>query len=96
MAGNLFTEEGYDLEQSADNLAEMRGQIIMDYLEGIYPGVEVCVDIAIQREPGATRPVEVIAYVNEEEIDHGQSATIRQQLDQHLSMSINMSMNNQS
>lgn len=88
IAGNLFAEEGYDLEQSADNLAEMRGQIIMNYLEEAYPGVEVCVDIAIQREAGPDRPVEVMAYVSEEEIDSAQSAAIRQQLAQPLAASM--------
>ena len=84
IAGNLVAEEGCDLEQSANNLADMRGQIIMNYLEAMYPGVEVCVDIAIQREPGPARPVEVMVYVGEEEMDTAQSATIRQELDQYL------------
>lgn len=84
IAGNLVVEEGHDLEQSADNLADMRGQIIMNYLEEMYPGVEVCVDIAIQREPGPDRPVEVMAYVSDEEMDPAQSAAIRQQLYQYL------------
>lgn len=82
--GNQVAEDGHDLEQNAENLAEMRSQIIMEYLEGMYPGVEVCIDIAIQREPGPASPVEVMAYVSEEEMDPAQSAAIRQQLNQHL------------
>ena len=50
MAGNLFQEQGYDLDQSADNLAELKGQIIVNYLEEKYPGVEIYADIAIQKE----------------------------------------------
>ncbi|WP_310599758.1 hypothetical protein [Desulfobulbus sp.] len=80
MAGSLFQEEGYDVEQSADNLADLRGQIIVDYLEVEYPGVEVCADIAIQREAGPARPVEVAVYVGEEEVDQAAAAAIREQL----------------
>lgn len=84
MAGNLFQEEGYDIEQSADNLADARGQIIVEYLETQYPGIEICADIAIQREAGPARPVEVMAYVSDEEIDHAASAAIREQLTRRL------------
>ncbi|WP_157470025.1 hypothetical protein [Desulfobulbus elongatus] len=80
MAGNLFQEEGFDVERSADNLADTRGQIIVDYLEAQYPGVEVCADIAIQREAGPGRPVEVIVYVGDEEIDQVAGVAIREQL----------------
>ncbi|NLX18860.1 MAG: hypothetical protein GXY53_06215 [Desulfobulbus sp.] len=83
---NLFTEEGYDLEKSADNLAEMRGRIIMNYLEETYPGVEVCVDIGIQKESGPEQPVEVAAYISDEEMDPAQSAVIRQQLIEPLAV----------
>jgi len=83
---NLFTEEGYDLEKSADNLADMRGQIIMNYLEETYPGVEVCVDIGIQKEPGPEQPVEVTAYISDEEMDPEQSVIIRKQLVEPLTI----------
>lgn len=84
VAGNLFKEEGYDVEKSADNLADLRGQIIMDYLEAEYPGTEIYADIAIQREAGPERPVEVMAYESEECIDTAVSATIREHLQQLL------------
>jgi len=84
MAGNLFPEGGYDVGQSADNLADIRGQIIVDYLEGLHPGVEVYADIAIQREAGPSRPLEVIAYIGEEEIDHAESAAMQKQLTSRL------------
>jgi len=80
MAGNLFQEEGYDVSQSADNLADVRGQIIVDYLDSQYPGVEICADIGIQQESGPARPLEVMAYVGEEVIDHAASAAIQKQL----------------
>jgi len=84
MAGNLFQEEGYDVVQSADNLADVRGQIIVDYLEEHYPGVEVCADIAIQADSGPVRPLEVMAYAGEEVIDHAESAAIQKRLTQRL------------
>jgi len=84
MAGSLFQEEGYDVEKSAYNLADARAQIIVDYLEAEYPGVEVCADIAIQKESGPTRPVEVAVYVGEEEVDRAAAAAIREQLMRRL------------
>jgi hypothetical protein len=84
MAGNLFQEPGYDVSRSADNLAEIKGQIIVDYLERNYPGVEIYADIAIQKEAGAPRPLEVMAYISEEELDRSESVAIRQQLTQLL------------
>jgi len=84
MAGNLFQEEGYDVSQSADNLADVRGQIIVDYLDSQYPGVEICADIGIQQESGPARPLEVMAYVGEEVIDHAASAAIQKELTRRL------------
>ena len=43
MAEGLFSEDGYDLDQRADNLAELKWNIIMGYLEEQYPEVEVYV-----------------------------------------------------
>lgn len=62
MAGGLLQEEGYDLEQSADNLADLKWQIIMDYLQQHYPEVEVYADIAIQQADEGKRPLEVLAF----------------------------------
>jgi len=87
MAGSLFQEEGFDVEQSADNLADARAQLIVEYLEAAYPGVEVCADIAIQQEAGPPRPVEVAVYTGEEEVDHAASTAIRAQLAQRLAES---------
>lgn len=84
MAGNLMEEQGYDSEQSADNLAELKGQIIVDYLEAHYPGVENYVDIAIQKEGGTPNPLEVMVYVGEEEIDRRESVALQRQLMQRL------------
>lgn len=80
MSGGLFTEEGYDLEQSADNLADLKGQIIMEYLQEHYPTVELCADIAIQKEARGTRPLEVLAYNEGGEVIPAASASIQQQL----------------
>ena len=84
MAGSLFEGEGYDLERSADNLAETRARIFVDYLEAEHPGVEICVDIAIQKETGSARPVEVAVYVGEEEVDRAAAADIRKRLIRQL------------
>lgn len=62
MAGGLLQEEGYDLEQSADNLADLKWQIIKDYLQEHYPEVEVYADIAIQQADEGKRPLEVLAF----------------------------------
>ena len=37
----LFAEEGYAVEQSAENLADLQGEIITDYLAEAYPEAEV-------------------------------------------------------
>jgi hypothetical protein len=84
MAGSLVQEQEYDSEQSADNLADLKGQIIVGYLEEHYPGVEIYADIAIQKECGTPHPLEVMVYVGEEEIDRQESAALRQQLMQRL------------
>lgn len=84
MAGSLFTEGGYDVEQSADNLAELKGQIIVEYLEGKYPGAEICADIAIQQDAGKPRPLEVLAFNEENAQDFQESAALQQQLSQRL------------
>lgn len=88
MAGNLLTEEGYDLEQSTDNLAELKGRIIMSYLEAHYPEVEVCVDIAIQKKAGEQRPLEVLAYTGGGEIIPAASDTIRQTLIEQIAAGV--------
>ena len=84
MAGGLFAEEGYDLEQSADNLAELKWQIIMDYLQEHYPEVEVYADIAIQKANEGKRPLEVLAY----SVDGEVIAAASQQLQRALSQLI--------
>ncbi|MGD9949098.1 MAG: hypothetical protein AB7U29_11545 [Desulfobulbus sp.] len=80
MSGRLFTEEGYDLEQSADNLADLKGQIIMSYLQEHYPKVEVYADIAIQKEDQGHRPLEVLAYNKGGEIIPAASEALQQHL----------------
>lgn len=80
MSRGLFEEEGYDLEQSADNLADLKGRIIMNYMQEHFPKVEVCADIAIQKEAAGARPLEVLAYNEGGEIIPSASQTIQQQL----------------
>lgn len=83
MIGNLFREDGYDKNNSADNLAELKGKIITEYLADAYPDVEICVDIAIQQEAGAHRPLEVLVY-NGEESNRTVAATLQEQLSQKI------------
>lgn len=82
MAGRLFTEAGYDLEQSADNLAELKWHIIMGYLEEQYPEVEVYADIAIQRADEGKRPLEVLAYSVDGEVIAAASQQLQRTLTQ--------------
>lgn len=80
MSGRLFKEEGYDLAQSADNLADLKGQIIMNFMRENYPDIEVYADIAIQSEDQGNRPLEVLAYDKGGEIIPAASETLKQQL----------------
>nr|WP_321467196.1 hypothetical protein [uncultured Desulfobulbus sp.] len=80
MSEGLLTKEDYDLEQSADNLADLKGQIIMNFMEANYPKVEVYADIAIQKEAEGSRPLEVLAYTEDGEIIPAASKMIQQQL----------------
>ncbi len=84
MAGSLFAEQGYDVEQSADNLAELKGQIIVGYLEQNYPDVEICADIAIQSQAGESRPLEVLAYSESSEVDGAASVALQAQLAERI------------
>mgnify|MGYP001226952183 CR=1 FL=1 len=88
MSGNLFSEEGYDLEQSADNLADLKAQVIMGYLEQHYPEVEIYADIAIQKEAGGRRPLEVLAYTAEGEVIPAASAALRKSLSERIAEAI--------
>ncbi|WP_448873663.1 hypothetical protein [Desulfobulbus propionicus] len=87
-SGNLFTEEGYDLGQSADNLADLKSQVIMGYLEEHYPEVEICADIAIQKEARGIRPLEVLAYSAEGEVIPAASDALRELLSARIAEAI--------
>ena len=82
MAGGLLQEEGYDLEQSADNLADLKWQIIMTYLQEHYPEVEVYADIAIQKANEGKRPLEVLAYSVDGEVIAAASQQLQRTLTQ--------------
>jgi hypothetical protein len=84
MIGNLFSESGYDGEKSADNLAELKGKIITEHLADEYPDVEICADIAILQEAGRPRPLEVLVYIDNNEIDSKQSAALQKCLCQKI------------
>ncbi len=80
MAGSLLPAEGFDAEASADNLADLKGEIIVAYLEEHYPDVEMYVDIAIQKGSGAQRPLEALAYSGEGEIIPAASQVLQKEL----------------
>ncbi len=82
--GSLFSEDGYDECQSGEKLAALKGQIIVEYLEGRYPGVEICADIAIQEGKGGVRPLEVIVFSEENENVSSESAKLQEQLSQKI------------
>ena len=82
MAEGLFSEDGYDLDQSADNLAELKWNIIMGFLEEQYPEVEVYADIAIQKANEGKRPLEVLAYSADGEVIAAASQQLQRTLSQ--------------
>jgi hypothetical protein len=84
MTGNLFSEDGYDVSKSADNLAELKGKIIMEYLADEYPDVEICADIAIQQTTGRPRPLEVLVYMENNASNQAESAALQERLSQKI------------
>ena len=84
MTGNLFNESGYDVSKSTDNLAELRGKIIMQYLADEFPDVEICADIAIQQSSGRPRPLEVLVYNEKNESNPAESAALQARLSQKI------------
>ena len=84
MTGNLFSECGYDEGKSADNLAELKGKIITEYLADAYPDVEIYADIAIQQGAGRPRPLEVMVYNDKNENNPAESAEIQKYLSQKI------------
>ncbi len=84
MSGNLFNESGYDANKSADNLAELKGKIIMEYLADEYPDVEICADIAIQQAAGRPRPLEVLVYTENNETNPAESAALQERLSRKI------------
>ncbi len=80
----LFPEGGYDVEQSAEQLADLQGQVIINYLEEHYPGIETCVDIAIHNGAADFPPLEIMVYGENEQIDRAESVAIHEHISQRL------------
>ena len=80
MTDRLFAEEGYDVERSAENLADLQGEIITNYLAGIYPEAEVYADIGIHSTSDRASSIEVEAHITDQEIDQAVSADLQNQL----------------
>ena len=84
MTGNLFNESGYDVSKSADNLAELKGKIMMEFLADQYPDVEICADIAIQQASGRPHALEVLVYNENNEINPAESAALQKRLSRKI------------
>jgi hypothetical protein len=84
MTGNLFSESGYDENASADNLAELKGKIISEYLVNKYPDAEICADIAIQQGTARPRPLEVLVYTENNEMNREESAALQEYLSRKI------------
>ena len=67
LTNSLFSEGGYDLDKSAENLADLEGDIITNLLSEEYPEAEIFVDIGIYKEVGVSSTIEVLAYTAEDE-----------------------------
>jgi len=85
VTGKLFSESGYDASKSAENLAELKGDIITEYLDGEYPGVEIYADIAIiEQEAGGPRPLEVLVCTDDNRINPAESAALQERLSRKI------------
>ena len=80
--GRLFAETGYDIEKSAEKLAEVEGDLISELLTAEYPEAEIYVDIGIHNDADHANTIEVWAYCGEEEVDTALSQTIQERLAQ--------------
>ena len=80
LTNTLFSEGGYDLEKSAENLADLEGEIITGLLGEEYPDAEIFVDIGIHQEAGVSSTIEVLAYTADEENLQAESEAIQAQL----------------
>ena len=78
--GRLFAEAGYDVEKSAENLADVEGDLITGLLADEYPDTEIYVDIGIHNGAEGSSTIEVSAYSGEEQVDEAVSAAIQQRL----------------
>lgn len=85
VTSKLFSESGYDASKSADNLADLKGDIITQYLESEYPGVEIFADIAIiEEQAGGPRPLEVLVCTDDNRLQPAQSAALQERLSRKI------------
>ena len=76
----LFAEEGYAVEQIAENLADLQCEIITDYLAEAYPEAEVYVDIGIHRTSDRARSKMGGAHGREGEKDQAVGEALKNRL----------------
>ncbi len=85
LTDNLLSESGYDISKSAENLAEMKGEVITEYLERKYPGVEIYADIAIlQQDANGPRPLEVLVCSDDNTINPKESVALQELLSRKI------------
>ena len=80
LTNTLFSEGGYDLDKSAENLADLEGEIITGLLSEEYPDAEIFVDIGIHKEAGVSSTIEVLAYTEDDESLQAESEAIQGRL----------------
>jgi hypothetical protein len=88
LTDSLFQEEGYDIDQSAENLADLEGEIITGLLAEEYPAAEIHVDIGIFKGADVKNTIEVTAYTANDEVIYAAGAAIQQRLHEFVSEGI--------
>ena len=88
LTGSLFDEAGYDVDKSAENLADLEGDIITSLLGEEYPEAEVHVDIGIFKDADVKNTIEVTAYTANDEVIAAASAAIQKRLLEFVSEGI--------
>jgi len=66
LTGNLFKEDGYDIEESAIKLADLTKKAFREHFIDLYPNAKIEIDIDIQNATGCSRAV-TINFLNDDD-----------------------------
>lgn len=88
LTDSLFNEAGYDIDKSAENLADLEGEIITGLLGEEYPEAEIHVDIGIFKGADIKNTLEVTAYTANDEAISSASEAIQKRLHEFVSEGI--------